>query len=303
MFSSIIPKNTSLIGLDIQADGVSLLQLRKIKKRWIIEKNASASFPFPLMMEGKITHEEKITAAIQSLVMKTKTYGHPTAIALPSQCVITRQIVLPELLSDEECEAEIYLHLNHYLPGISENIYCDFYRNQSSPANATLIAAKQEFVQAFINIVDQSGLRVRVVDVDWLALSRAINFCEEINEESRCIVFFTQHLLRVVVLQNQQLIFNESFVLNMNGDTAVEFIQKSWEKYHTIFRSLQLSNLYLVGPIDISKIIAVKLQVSLCVDVITINLTSKLQIIQNHFQNEEISVISLGLAMRSQIIW
>lgn len=177
-FSFSYHKRRTLVGLDIRADELVLTCLRPLRVGWQVQGIASAALPSGIIIEGNIVQVEPLVTILKKLVLETRALGLKAAIALPDSAVIERHISFPRLLKEEEYEAEIHMHLHQYLEGVTEEMYFDYFleKKNTESHQAILIAAKRDLVNRYLDVSNQSGLIVKIVDVEKYALARVIHF-------------------------------------------------------------------------------------------------------------------------------
>lgn len=156
-------KSKSLISLEIHANRVQLQQ-------------AYCELPSSAIVDGVIQEPEQVKSALQHVIEKTGLKGSDVAIVLPSQCIFSKIIQLPIVLLDHECEIEIHSKLYHYFPSIKEKLYFDFANlNTQATQNkekkfreVLLVVSPQVQVETYIDIVNQCGLKVKVVEIEGI---------------------------------------------------------------------------------------------------------------------------------------
>lgn len=103
------------------------------------------------------------------------------AMALPGSAVITKKIIVPAGLREDELEAQVEAEANQYIPFAIDEVNLTTIKSLVRPPSApeeleVLIAAsKKERVEDRVAVADASGLKAVVVDVDtlqpWLLLN------------------------------------------------------------------------------------------------------------------------------------
>ena len=165
-----------LLGLDIQADEIRLLQLQRSKKKRVIKQTLAQSLPAGAVIDGQIQAAELVSDRLQELVKSSKLPKCGVAIALPSHCVTTKRISVIKGLRESELEAEVISHLSHCFPIITEGLcydYMTFGSNDEMQDDVLLVATSFTCLNTHVTAVQNAGLQVRVVDVDQYALTRA----------------------------------------------------------------------------------------------------------------------------------
>jgi type IV pilus assembly protein PilM len=175
----------SLLGLDIGSSSIHLVELGQTKsKDWVLQRCALEPLDHGWVVDGAIEDFDEVLAAIRRLIKKSGTKTKNIAMALPTSTVITKKMIVPAGLSEQELEAQVDAEANQYIPFALEEASLDFCI-LDTPANAqgdveVLIAAtRKEKVDDRIALADAAGLKLLVMDVESyagrLALSRLVD--------------------------------------------------------------------------------------------------------------------------------
>lgn len=184
-----------LLGLDIQAEEIRLLQLQGTLKKKTIKEALQMPLPQGAVIDGKIHQSEIVADCLKELIHKHKLHSSKVAIALPEQCVMTQRISVAKGLNATELEAEMIQYISHAFPHLSKGVCYDYLIVDSSHAmqdEVLLVATSSVNLTIPLSIVQDSGLKVQVVDVDQFALDRANRFIQmdEIALEEKWRVSF-----------------------------------------------------------------------------------------------------------------
>ena len=161
--------------MDIQPDGIFFVILGG--------RSGAKALPSGIFTEEKITDWQKLNFCLAELVSEHRLNGMAAAISVPSTLVRMQTIHLPAGLSDADVEAEIYLHLQRDLPGMKDELHLDFtvLPQQAGFNDIFFVAIRNEYNSQYIDCVQTAGLKVKIVDVDVLALERSL----------KCVLPFT----------------------------------------------------------------------------------------------------------------
>src|SRR5689334_7159334 len=141
-------KHATYIGLAIHPERLSMIKLKQIKKQISIEGFAST------------VHQNGLDQALKQLIKENKVKQGRAALALSASHVIQKRIKVPAYLNEAERAAEISLNLKHYLPGMDEPLYFDFFAIEKNEREVELqlIAARIEQVDTYIQLAKTVGL-------------------------------------------------------------------------------------------------------------------------------------------------
>jgi len=170
-----------MLGLDISSSSVKLVELVQDKARnLVLERCAIEPLERGWIVEGNIEKFDEVAEAIRRLVRKCGTKTRNVAMALPPSAVITKKIVLPGGMSDQELEVQVQVEANQYIPFPLDEVSLDFCVVGPSATSAgdieVLIAAsRKEKVQDIQGLAEAAGLKPVIVDVASYASRLATN--------------------------------------------------------------------------------------------------------------------------------
>jgi type IV pilus assembly protein PilM len=174
----------SLLGLDISSSSVKLVELGRDKAgNLVLERCAIEPLERGWINDGNVEKFEEVAEAVRRLVKKSGTKTKNVAMALPPSAVITKKIVLPGGMSEQELEIQVESEANQYIPFSLDEVSLDFCVMGPSPTSAgdveVLIAAsRREKVQDRQGLAEAAGLKPVIIDVESyasrLATSRLI---------------------------------------------------------------------------------------------------------------------------------
>lgn len=170
-----------MLGLDISSSSVKLVQLDRDKAgNLVLERCAIEPLERGWVTDGNIEKFDEVAEAIRRLIKKSGSKTRNVAMALPPSAVITKKIVLPGGLSDQELEIQVEVEANQYIPFPLDEVSLDFCVVGPSATSAgdieVLIAAsRKEKVQDIQGLAEAAGLKPVIVDVESYASRLAAN--------------------------------------------------------------------------------------------------------------------------------
>jgi type IV pilus assembly protein PilM len=174
----------ALLGLDISSSSVKLVELSRDKDgNLILERCAIEPLERGWITDGNVEKFDEVAEAMRRVVKKSGSRTKNVAMALPASAVITKKIILPGGLSEQELEVQVESEANQYIPFSLDEVSLDFCVVGPSPNSAgdveVLIAAsRREKVQDRQGLAEAAGLKPVIVDVESyasrLAASRLI---------------------------------------------------------------------------------------------------------------------------------
>jgi type IV pilus assembly protein PilM len=165
-------KPAPLIGLDISQSSVKLVELGNAGDgTLVLEHCAIVPLETGWINEGNIERFDEVAAAVRHAVASSGTKTKHAALALPSSMVISKKILLPANLSEQEMEAQVEAEAAQYIPFSIDEVNIDFYvigpsSNSDDDVEVMIAASRKEKVEDRQGLVEAAGLIPMVVEVD-----------------------------------------------------------------------------------------------------------------------------------------
>lgn len=164
-----------LLGLDISSSSIKLVELGRSKTgEYVLERCAIEPMEQGWVQDGNIEKFDEVAEAVRRIVKKSGSKTKQVALALPASAVITKKIVLPGGLSEQELEIQVESEANQYIPFSLDEVSLDFCVVGPSGSSAgdveVLIAAtRKEKVQDRQGLAEAAGLTPVILDVESYA--------------------------------------------------------------------------------------------------------------------------------------
>jgi len=168
-------KSAPLLGVDISSSSVKLVELAHNKAgELVLERCAIEPLEKGWITDGNVEKFDEVAEALRRLVKKSGTRTKNVAMALPASAVITKKIILPGGMSDQELEIQVESEANQYIPFSLDEVSLDFCVVGPSSTSVgdieVLIAAsRREKVQDRQGLAEAAGLKPVVIDVESYA--------------------------------------------------------------------------------------------------------------------------------------
>ncbi|MDP2677226.1 MAG: pilus assembly protein PilM [Rhodoferax sp.] len=164
-----------MLGLDVSASSVKLVELGQDKDgNLILESYALVPLEQGWINDGNIEKFDEVADAVRRVVKKSGTKTKSVAMALPPSAVITKKIVLPGGMTDQELEMQVESEANQYIPFPLDEVSLDFcILGPSASGNGDLdvliAATRREKVQDMQGLAEAVGLKPAILDVESYA--------------------------------------------------------------------------------------------------------------------------------------
>ncbi|RZL45591.1 MAG: pilus assembly protein PilM, partial [Variovorax sp.] len=116
-----------LLGLDVSSSSVKLVELgRDAGGKLVLERCAIEPLERGWITDGNVEKFDEVAEAVRRVVRKSGTRTKNVALALPPSAVITKKIVLPGGMSEQELEIQVESEANQYIPFSLDEVSLDF---------------------------------------------------------------------------------------------------------------------------------------------------------------------------------
>lgn len=174
------PKARPLLGLDISSTSVKLVELvDNGKGTYRVERYAIESLPRDAVSDGNIANLEGVAETVRRAWKRLGTTTRYVAMALPSSAVITKKIVLPGNLREQEMEIQVESEANQYIPFALEEVNLDFQvigplPNNPEDVEVMIAASRKEKIEDRVACAEAADLHPVVMDVESFATQSAL---------------------------------------------------------------------------------------------------------------------------------
>lgn len=212
------PKARSLIGLDISSSSVKLLELASDgKSGYRVERYAMEVLPRDAVADGNIVNLEATAETVRRAMKKLKLPTRNVAIALPASHVITKKIILPDGLRDEDLALQVESEANQYIPFALDEVNLDFQVLGPAPSlpdeiEVLIAASRKEKVEDRVAVAESAGLKPVVMDVEsYAALASFELMASQLpkggEDQIVALIDIGAHVMNLTVLRNGQQLY------------------------------------------------------------------------------------------------
>jgi len=177
-------KHAPMIGLDVSSSSVKLVELSQdVSGGFVLERFAAESFEKGWITDGQIEKFDEVADAVKRVVVKSGTRTKNVVMAMPQSAVITKRIMLPAGLREEELELQVESEANQYIPFSLDEVSLDFCvigpsLTSVGDVEVLIAASRKDRVQDRQGLAEAAGLKPVVLDIEShasrLAMSRIV---------------------------------------------------------------------------------------------------------------------------------
>ena len=211
-------KTPPLIGVDISSSSVKMVELVDGGKGGIrLERYAIEPLPKDAVVDGNIMNLEAVGDAVRRGWKRLGTRIKNVAMALPSAQVITKKIMVPAGLREDELETQVETEANQYIPFALEEVNLDFQilgpaPNSPEDVEVLIAASRKEKVEDRVAVAEVGGLKALVMDVESFAAQTAFELMETQlpdggRDQNIAMVDVGASMMNINVLRNDQSVY------------------------------------------------------------------------------------------------
>jgi type IV pilus assembly protein PilM len=227
-----------MIGVDISSSSIKMVELGEAPKKsgYVVERYTIEPLPQDAVSDGNINNLDAVSEALHRAWKRMGTRIKNVSLALPAAAVISKKILLPSGLREDELEMKVEAEANQYIPFALEEVNLDFQIIGPAPTDpeeveVLLAASRKANVEDRVATAQAAGLKTIVVDVEPYAAEAAF---EQVRSQlpggaaDQCIalVDIGANVMNVNVLRNGQSVYMRD--QQIGGAQLTQMIQNAF---------------------------------------------------------------------------
>ena len=261
-------KKDAVMGVDISATAVKLVELSKKKKGYALKGFANIPLPRDAIVENTVIDSIAVSQALLDAVEVSGSKTKHVAIAVSGNAVIIKVIQVPTT-TEFDLEAQITFEADQHVPFDIEDVYLDFQILGSSEDNpemmdVVLVACKREIVDDYQLVLSEAGLETSCVDCSVFTIENAaeelgvlsadsteLDAAEALDGEiegggATALINIGANIINVNILKEGQMAFvRDQFY---GGQNLTEAIQKAHAVSFNAAEEMKKNNFSEVDP-------------------------------------------------------
>ena len=169
-------RNKSAVGLDIGASSIKLVKLDHGKNGYSVSAIGIRELPPEAIVADEIRDREAIIFNIQSLIDQTDPKIKDVVVSISGHGVITDKFTIDKK-TGPEAEQAILFETEQRAPFDVDDVTLDYHiiktDEEVNKMEVLLVAARKEYLQMFLDLIEDCGLRPIIVDDDAFAILNA----------------------------------------------------------------------------------------------------------------------------------
>ncbi len=207
----IFGKKIQSVGLDIGSRTIKVAEAEEKKKKWVLKKFGMMDIGPGLIEDGSIRNPEGVAEAIRQLFRANKIKETNTAISVGGYSVIVKNISI-QTMEETQLRETIQFEAEQYIPFDIKDVNLDFQilgENAENPnqMDVVLVAAKKEFVEDYVKLVQMAGLNPCIMDVDAFALQNIYEANYDMEGENVALIDIGANKTTLNILKGTYSVF------------------------------------------------------------------------------------------------
>jgi len=227
-------KSKAIIGVDVGTHSIKLVELAGSAATPRVVAWGIAPLPAGAFSENTIANAELVADALGSLIIKSGASGEDVAVSVSSSHAITKVLGMPKSISDNELEEQVSIEALHFIPYPIDEVNIDFEVLGASSVNeqendVLLVACRRSIVDDYIDLIEESGMQLKTVDIDTYALERVYRSQNSLgaNSDQPVAIFdigsSSSHL---IVVDDERVLYSRH--QNFGASQLIKLIRKEY---------------------------------------------------------------------------
>ena len=171
-------KRQPLIGVDISASSIKILELSKSGEHFRVERYAVEPLPQNAVVEHTITEVDQVAQTMLRAFKRSGSRYKNVAVAVAGSHVISKLINMPAGLTDRDMQMQIEMEADRYIPYPLDEVNLDFQvigaaEGGGEQVNVLIAACRKEIVEDYLAVTQGAGLIPTIVDIETYAMENA----------------------------------------------------------------------------------------------------------------------------------
>jgi type IV pilus assembly protein PilM len=220
----------TVVGIDMGLSSIKFVEIVKHGKKLKINKFYTIPLPEGALIDDEIQKPDEILTALKLGLKKSGIKNTQACIGLSGPGTVTRKLQLAGG-DEEDIENQVIWEAEQYLPFDIDDSTVSFHiigENKGGGIDVVIAAAKNEVIENFKGIFLEAGLKVKIVDLDMIALT---NVFEEIMKDkiqdphnSWAAIDFGAQKTLFVIYRDGRIVFTKE--ISQGGIMITEEIQR-----------------------------------------------------------------------------
>lgn len=255
--------NEGLMGIDISATGVKLVELAHGRSGYELKSMAIVPLPRDAIVENTVIDSMAVSQALLDAIEVARPSTRKAAIAVSGNAVIIKTVTMPTT-TEFELETQIEFEADQHVPYDIDDVYLDFeilgsVDESPDEMEVVLAACKREVVDDYQLVLSEAGIEATCVDCAVFALENALETTEASAETgvegevldddvapAIALVNIGANLVNINIMINGQMAFvRDQFY---GGQNLTEEVQKEHNVSYQAAEEMKIERFSEISP-------------------------------------------------------
>jgi len=262
-------KKESVMGIDISASSIKLVELKRIKSGYELKAMAIVDLPRDAIVENTVIDSIAVSQALLDVIEKAQTSTKNVALSVSGNAVIIK-VIQVDSTTEFELESQINFEADQHVPFDIDDVYLDFQilgETEEDPEHmdVVLVACKREIIDDYQLVLSEAGLNTACVDCAVFTLenaveetgiytqdSTALDAAEALDDESDAttdayaLINIGANIININIMREGQMAFvRDQFY---GGQNLTEAIQKAHAISYAAAEDMKKNNFSEIDP-------------------------------------------------------
>ncbi len=224
-------RKKDIVGIDIGSKHIKVIQLKKVKEAYHLERLGITTIEPELIVEGSILDSSRVVQSVKELISSTDIKAKNVTLSVSGHSsVIIKRVSLPQM-SEEVLEESIKFEAEQYIPFDIEDVNLDFQilgaAEEENMMDVLIVAVKRDKVNEYVSVIKEAGLDPTIVDVDAFALENMYELNYEVKEEENvALVNIGASMININIIKGGVSVFTRDS--SVGGNVLTEALQREF---------------------------------------------------------------------------
>ncbi|MFC1541937.1 type IV pilus assembly protein PilM [Candidatus Latescibacterota bacterium] len=184
-------KSQSVIGLDIGTSVIKAVKITKKGKTYSLDNYALEQIEGGAVQSGEIKNPASLAQSALNAVTKCDKSLKDVVIALPNYSILS-DVFTMDLVAKKDIRESVLIEAERLSPFDMSEVEIDYEvlekDDEAKKMKVLMVAAKKDIIGAYIDCMNEAGLRTTVIDVDLFALLNIFHLNYDPEKYRSCII-------------------------------------------------------------------------------------------------------------------
>ncbi len=202
-----------VLGVDIGTSSVKVAEIEVSRKGLSLNKFSVFPLNPGAVSNGEVIDAHAVTNALSQAIKASKSKRKTAATAMWGNTVIVKKITRPRIDNPATLDEEIQYEASHYIPFPIEEVSLEYHilktaKNAAESMEILLVAAKREFIFRYIEAIEGSGLKCKLMDVSGFALANSFEANYGVTDTPVAVLNIGAGITNFIVVERGEVIFS-----------------------------------------------------------------------------------------------